>query len=140
MDKLEYGPGFLLWQTTMMWQRLIKDVLEKSNITHPQFVIMALMLWSKENNMVITQAFIVQHSKLDKMTVSKSMKELILKRFMSRVECKKDTRFKNVFLTPSGEFLIKRLIPLVEKADNDFFKNVNQNELVNIFNQIVTYA
>ncbi len=44
-DKPEDSPGFLLWQTTITWQRLIKKALEFSGISHPQFVILAITLW-----------------------------------------------------------------------------------------------
>jgi MarR family transcriptional regulator, organic hydroperoxide resistance regulator len=40
-DRPEDSHGFLLWQTTMIWQRQIKQALEPYNISHAQFVIMA---------------------------------------------------------------------------------------------------
>lgn len=33
-DKPADSPGFLLWQTTITWQRLIKDALEPYDISH----------------------------------------------------------------------------------------------------------
>lgn len=44
-DKPEDSPGFLLWQTTMIWQRQIKRSLEPYDISHAQFVIMATLMW-----------------------------------------------------------------------------------------------
>lgn len=53
MSKLPFGfevpedsPGFLLWQTTMIWQRQIKKALEQYNVSHAQFVMMATLIWS----------------------------------------------------------------------------------------------
>lgn len=43
--KPEDSPGFLLWQTTIIWQRRIKKALESHDISHAQFVIMAILLW-----------------------------------------------------------------------------------------------
>ncbi len=42
-DAPEDSPGFLLWQTTISWQRMIKKALEPHDISHAQFVIMAIL-------------------------------------------------------------------------------------------------
>ena len=76
-DKPEDSPGFLLWQTTMVWQRQIKRALESYDISHPQFVIMATLMWFEAHHYDTTQILIVNWSKLDKMTVSKSLKKLV---------------------------------------------------------------
>lgn len=69
-DQPQDSPGFLLWQTSVIWQRLIKKTLETYDISHAQFVIMALLLWFEAHHYNITQTLIVNWSKLDKMTVS----------------------------------------------------------------------
>ena len=71
----EDSPGFLLWQTTISWQRMIKKALESHDISHAQFVIMAILLWWHSKEKDVTQIDIVTMSKLDKMTVSKSLKK-----------------------------------------------------------------
>ena len=68
-DRPEDSPGFLLWQTTMIWQRQIKRVLEAYDVSHAQFVIMATLMWFEAHNYDTTQISIVNWSKLDKMTV-----------------------------------------------------------------------
>jgi len=45
VDAPEDSLGFLLWQTTTFWHRLIKKALEPYGISHAQFVIMAILLW-----------------------------------------------------------------------------------------------
>ena len=120
-EKPEDSPGFLLWQTTVTWQRLIKKILEKHDISHAQFVIMALLLWFEEQGDEPHQALVADKSKLDKMTVSKSLKKLALQGFIIRIEHKKDTRAKSISLTQKGKNLIKKLVPLVEKIDDTLF-------------------
>ena len=73
----EDSPGLLLWQTTITWQRLIKNALIEYDISHPQFVIMAILLWFTEKGEDPTQIAIIRLSKLDKMTVSQSLKKLL---------------------------------------------------------------
>src|SRR5665213_3425618 len=105
--KPEQSPGFLLWQTTITWQRLIKKALEPYDISHAQFVIMAILLWFKEQGNEATQGIIINWSKLDKMTVSKSLKKLVSQKLVTRAENETDTRSKTVSLTHKGKNLIR---------------------------------
>ncbi|NQY42153.1 MAG: winged helix-turn-helix transcriptional regulator [Legionellales bacterium] len=88
----EDSPGFLLWQTTMSWQRLIKKKLEPYNISHSQFVILAILLWYKGKQIYVPQNNIIKMSKLDKMTISKSLRSLVSLGYVTREENIKDTR------------------------------------------------
>jgi DNA-binding MarR family transcriptional regulator len=140
-DKAEDSPGFLLWQTTMTWQRLIKKALDAYQISHPQFVILAITLWFESHKQNATQSVIIRQSKLDKMTVSKSLKKLVAEGFVERFEHAVDTRAKSVHLTKKGRALTSKLVVIVESIDDKFFgslKKTEQKSLVNILNQLVT--
>ena len=41
----EDSPGYVLWQLTMAWQRLIKQQLDPLDLTHTQFVLLAALAW-----------------------------------------------------------------------------------------------
>lgn len=114
-EKPEDSPGFLLWQTTITWQRHIKKALATYDITHPQFVIMALLLWLEAHRYDTTQTLIANWSKLDKMTVSTSLKKLVVRGYVHRMEHETDTRAKSVSLTSKGKDLARKLIPIVER-------------------------
>ena len=120
-EKPEDSPGFLLWQTTLMWQRRIKKALEEYDISHPQFVIMATLLWFGAHHYDTTQISIAQWTKLDKMTVSKSLLKLSILGLVRRMEHAQDTRAKSVVLTEKGIHLVRKLVPIVEQIDQDFF-------------------
>lgn len=139
-DKPEDSPGFLLWQTTVTWQRLIKKELDHFHISHAQFVILAILLWLNGKNQIATQLLIVKMSKLDKMTVSKSLKNLASQELLKRDEFEKDTRVKKIILTENGQKLAIKLVPIVEKIDADFFGKLNQKdqkEFIQLLNQIM---
>lgn len=141
VDKPEDSPGFLLWQTTITWQRLIKKALDIHNISHAQFVILAITLWFESKNHEVSQSLIIRQSKLDKMTVSKSFKKLVTEGYVKRMEHKEDTRAKAVYLTRKGKELISKLIPIVEKIDADFFgilKKNDQQSLINVLNNLIS--
>jgi DNA-binding MarR family transcriptional regulator len=135
VDVPEDSLGYLLWQTTITWQRKIKKSLEPFNISHAQFVILAILLWQTSKKLNTTQTTIANMSKLDKMTISKSLKKLSALKLVQRTEDKIDTRAKQVKLTPKGTELAKILVPIVEDIDSHFFgklepplqKNLLQN-------------
>lgn len=136
----EDSPGFLLWQTTITWQRLIKKALDAYNISHAQFVILAILLWFEEHGQDPTQIAIARLSKLDKMTVSKSLKKLVEQGYIRREESKKDTRAKWVYLTPKGKDLAAKLIPMVERIDAEFFgktPKTDQHLLIQILRRLM---
>lgn len=140
-EKPEDSPGFLLWQTTVIWQRLIKNALEPFEISHAQFVIMAILMWFEEHDYDAVQVSIVEWSKLDKMTVSQSLKKSAAQRLITRKEHKIDTRAKQVTLTDKGRTLIGKLIPVVESIDAQFFNAISKKDeqtLLTILNTLVS--
>ena len=126
--KPEDSPGFMLWQTTITWQREIKRALDPYDISHAQFVIMAMIKWFEEHQQDSTQIEIATLSKLDKMTVSNGLKKLVALGLVTRKEHEKDTRAKAMNLTTQGKVLITKLIPIVEGVDRDFFCTLADSE------------
>lgn len=142
-EKPEHSPGFLLWQTTITWQRQIKKALDPHDISHAQFVILANTLWFEGIKQTPTQILIARSTKLDKMTVSKSLKKLTEQGLIKRAEHKDDTRAKSVHLTTKGKAMASKLVPIVEKIDADFFGVLNeasQRSLINILADLVSKA
>ncbi|HEV2524195.1 MAG TPA: MarR family winged helix-turn-helix transcriptional regulator [Gammaproteobacteria bacterium] len=138
-DKPEDSPGFLLWQTTMIWQRQIKKALESYDISHAQFVIMATLMWFEAHHYDTTQISMVNWSKLDKMTVSQSLKKLVALGYVNRIEHETDTRAKSVSLTEKGKERVRTLVRIVEGVDSIFFGKAShkeQKDLVHIFSKL----
>ncbi len=131
-DKPEDSPGFLLWQTTTIWQRHIKKALEDYNVSHAQFVIMATLMWFETHGCDTTQIVIVHQTKLDKMTVSKSLKKLVSFGFVNRIEHETDTRAKSVSLTAKGKERVRTLVPIIEGIDSTFFSKASDQEQKNL--------
>ena len=139
-DTAQESPGFLLWQTTMLWQRRIKKALEEYDISHAQFVIMATLLWFEAHEYDTTQIAIANWSKLDKMTISKSLEKLVAMGLVNRVEHAVDTRAKTVSLTTQGKKLTHTLVPLVEGIDSNFFgvlSSAKQQSLIAILQTLI---
>ena len=139
-DTPKDSPGFLLWQTTIVWQRQIKRALEPYDISHAQFVIMATLLWFEAHHYDTTQILIVNWSKLDKMTVSKSLRNLAAFGCVSRIEHETDTRAKSVSLTEKGKEMVRTLVPIIEGIDRSFFGKTSDQEqqsLIHILSKLI---
>lgn len=121
-EKAEESSGFLLWQVTNLWQREIKKALEKYDLTHSQFVLLASIHWLTLHNQDVTQIVLSSHTKIDPMTTSTVLRMLQTKGLIMRQEHSTDTRAKTVALTDKGVTLVKQAVKTVEKFDDTFFK------------------
>lgn len=123
--------GFMFWKVTMLWQRHIKKALESFGITHAQFVILAILLWhqkTRQTDEELTQVGIISRSRLDKMSVSTSLKKLVELKLVTRSENTHDSRAKSVYLTHQGAKLTAEIVPIVEDVDEEFFGNLDSDK------------
>ena len=132
VERAEDSSGFLLWQVTSLWQQKIKKVLnEKYQLNHSQFVIMTSIHWLTLHNNEVTQVSLAQHTKMESMNVSQVLKSLQSKNYIIRREHPTDTRAKIVFLSLTGEQLIKQAIVDVDIVDKNFFKKLGKIDAFN---------
>ncbi len=132
-DKAEDSTGFLLWQVTNLWQREIKKALQKYDLTHAQFVLLASMYWLELHHQEVTQVILSEHTKIDPMTTSTVLRTLQSKKYIKRHEHAIDTRAKTVMLTENGKKISKEAVKTVEKFDKDFFAKLGSK--TNEFNK-----
>ncbi|MEM8939999.1 MAG: MarR family transcriptional regulator [Bacteroidota bacterium] len=130
-DKPEDNSGYLLWQTTMIWQRQMNRELSKIGLTHTQFVILASLAWLSKRQNKISQKDIADDSNTDRMMVSKILGKLQQKKYIKRQENEKDTRSKLVFLTEKGVIKLQIALRHVEITDNKFFSEVAEDKYFN---------
>lgn len=123
------SPGYLLGQVTMLWQRKLKKVLDPLNLTQTQFVLLAALGWLSKKNNVVTQVEIANQSNTDRMMVSKVLRTLEKKKFISRQEHPTDTRAKVIKLTTDGAKVLQIALTAVENADTAFFSVLSTNLL-----------
>ncbi|WP_125723423.1 MarR family winged helix-turn-helix transcriptional regulator [Flavobacterium ustbae] len=125
--KPEDSPGYLLGQLTMLWQRKQKKVLDPLDLTQTQFVLLAALGWLSKKSDAVTQVEIANQSNSDRMMVSKVLRTLEEKAFITRQEHTTDTRAKTIKLTSSGELILQKAIIEIENADLDFFSELEEN-------------
>lgn len=117
----EDSPGYLLGQLTMLWQRKLKRVLDPLDLTHTQFALLCALAWLSRESDQVTQADIANQGNADRMMVSKVLRTMEEKKFITRQEHATDTRAKTIKLTRDGEKVLQKAILSVESADLDFF-------------------
>ena len=113
--------GLIIWKVSTLWQRKIKENLNKINLTHTQFVILASIQELSERDEIITQKEISDFSSVDTMTVSSVLRLLEKKNLITRITHPKDTRANKIEMTSEGEQIIHVAIPIVEAVDDEFF-------------------
>ena len=118
----EDSPGYLLGQLAMLWQRKQKRVLDPLDLTHTQFALLCALAWLSRDSDKVTQVDIATQGNADTMMVSKVLRTLEEKKFITRHEHPTDTRAKTIKLTPDGEIVLQKAIISVEAADMDFFQ------------------
>jgi DNA-binding MarR family transcriptional regulator len=120
--------GYLLYHLTMLMQRKMKRELDKLDITHTQFVILASSYMLSKKNESVTQIGIANQSKMDKMMVSKVLRTLQSKGLITRQEHLTDTRAKMILLTEDGIRLFQKAFVIVKQVEKEFFRCL-ENEI-----------
>lgn len=115
--------GLLFWQSSMLWQRKVKQALQSYDLTHTQFVILAVIEELSEQEICITQKKISDFSMIDVMTISSTVRLLEKKKLVFRTSNKTDTRANSISNTESGRNILKQAVMQVEQIDKAFFFN-----------------
>ena len=121
--------GFIIWNTTNLWQRKIKEKLDPHGITHVQFLLLnTLASLNKDADRAITQRMVSVHSGCDKMMVSKVLRTLEEKKLILRKDHVSDTRSKSLLITTKGMDLLKVATPAFLQAESLFFESLGKKE------------
>ena len=132
--------GLLFWQSSMLWQRKIKQILQSYNLTHTQFVILAVIEELTEQDVCITQKKISDFSMIDVMTVSSTVRLLEKKGLIYRLPHKTDTRANSISNTEKGKICLKQAVIDVEGIDRTFFFNSDEEnaQFKNMLSQLLS--
>ncbi|WP_342644846.1 MarR family transcriptional regulator [Mucilaginibacter sp. CSA2-8R] len=126
----EENSGYLLWQVTMQWQLSMNRALGKFGLTLTQFSLMAGLYWLNQKQQAVTQQQLADYANTDKMMTSKVLMVLEKKQLLERVKDPDDSRAKQLKITSKGTDLLRDAYVIVNKVDDDFFKNVVQDKPV----------
>ncbi|MCU1417869.1 MAG: winged helix-turn-helix transcriptional regulator [Schumannella sp.] len=124
------SPGFLLWHTTMRWQRAIAAALHPLDLTHVQFVLLASAWWLNQAGESPNQVRLAAQAGVDVKMASEVIRRLEGKQLLTRHADPIDARARVLVVTPAGTALARRAIEVVEDVDAEFFSPVDAAPLV----------
>ena len=127
--KADDSPGFLLWKLTALWQQKLAEVLAAHGITQTQYAILASLRWFEEQGEPPNQAHLAQHTRIDKMTLSKALRRMETQHLVKRKPSKDDSRAMDVMFTAKGRKLIPKAVMDIEAADAEFFGRLGVQDL-----------
>ncbi len=119
------SPGFLLWQVTLRWQRMVSAALGPLELTHVQFVLLACAWWLNEDGRRPSQVEVARQAGTDIKMTSEVLRSLERKGLLDRLADEGDARARQVVVTRKGKALAPRAIAAVEAVDADFFEAVS---------------
>lgn len=128
-EQADDSPGFLLWQVTALWQARIAATLEPLRLTQTQYAILASLRWFEECGEQPTQRHLVEHARLDKMTLSKAIRKLEGAGMVSRHASPHDARATEIRFTARGRRTIEKAVVSVEETDALFFAALSNRRL-----------
>ena len=116
------SPGFLLWRTTLRWQREIVAALQPLGLTHVQFVVLATVWWmTRDGAAQPSQREVADAAGIDAMMTSQVLRALERRELAVRRADGSDSRIRRLAVTAEGAELAQDAIRIVEAADREFF-------------------
>ncbi|WP_374008368.1 MarR family winged helix-turn-helix transcriptional regulator [Leifsonia sp. LS-T14] len=119
-DGPQSSPGLLLWRVTNAWQRAIRTALAPHDLTHVQFVLLAILTASDPDE-TLTQRDLADRASTDEMMTSQVLRTLEQKGLVRRLPHPDDRRARAITPTPAGVALVNDANAAVETADRDYF-------------------
>ena len=130
------SPGFLLWRTTMRWQRTLASALAPLDLTHVQFVLLACAWWASEAGERPNQVHLAGLAGIDVKMTSEVVRRLEGKQLLRRVADPTDARSKVIEVTPAGADAARRAVEIVESADAEFFDAAGERDVVGMLRSL----
>jgi DNA-binding MarR family transcriptional regulator len=119
------SPGFLLWRSANLHQRLQRLALRGLGLTPTEFSLLACFSYlSQRSGRPISQAEVGEHAGLDKMVVSDATRALEEKNLVVRNRSDHDARVMVVELSPAGRRVCNEALAVVEAVDARFFTGI----------------
>ncbi|MFE9429058.1 MarR family winged helix-turn-helix transcriptional regulator [Kitasatospora sp. NPDC006697] len=137
MSGPEQSPGFLLWHTTLRWQREIAAALGPLDLTHVQFVLLAYTWWLNSQGQQPNQLALATGTSTDAKMVSQVVRTLEAKGLVRRETDPADTRAKLLRVTEAGAALAPLAIEAVDAADARFFAPVPREAAVSLLRRLL---
>ena len=120
-----HGPdnslGFVLWRVTHAWQRFLEQRLIPLGLTHLRWALLIGLGWLTREGGEVSQRHLADFLAMQPMQVSQVLVAMEKADLVMRRASVSDGRAFALALTPAGEKLLRRAMPVVEAAHGSFF-------------------
>jgi len=123
-----FGAGFMLWQVTNGWQRVVRAALAPTGLTYVQIVLLAGLKDKLADGAAVSQAALAQALGADPMMTSQVLRTLETAGLVKRERNPADTRSRLLSLTAEGKAQLAAALPLIETVDREFFDVLGRRE------------
>jgi DNA-binding MarR family transcriptional regulator len=113
--------GYRLWRVHHLWKRQIERRLRAIGLTRTQYLLLVATLFLIAKGEAPSQIRLSNFTLVEKMKVSKTLRELEDRGYLSRKPTPGDRRANRLELTPPGEELLRRAFVISTEAHGKFF-------------------
>jgi DNA-binding MarR family transcriptional regulator len=118
----EQIPGYLLWQVSKLWQRKLNAALSDLKLSSTQAIILINVPRLNKEQRTVTQMLLAEVTKIDRMTVSQSIRTLETKGLVKRITATSNKRAYHVELTEIGGKIATKAMRCIATAHDAFFQ------------------
>jgi DNA-binding MarR family transcriptional regulator len=119
--------GYRLWQVHYAWHREIERQLDTLTLTHLQYVLLAATNHLLNAGQVPSQTALAQYTKIEKMMVSKNLRQLEERGYVARKPHPDNGRANSIDLTAAGRTILQRAFKAAGAAHESFFGAVGSD-------------
>jgi len=117
-------PGYLLWQVSKLWQRKLNTALSDLKLSSTQAVILINVPRLNQEKRTVTQMLLADVTKVDRMTISQSIRTLERKALIKRLVAANNKRAYHVELTEAGSEIAMQAAKRIMAAHQEFFSSL----------------
>src|SRR5579863_7510978 len=114
--------GYRLWRVHYLWKREIERRLRSIGLTRMQYLLLVATLFLISRGEAPSQIRLSNFTLVEKMKVSKTLRLLEERGYLSRKPTPGDRRTNRLELTASGEELLRRAFAVSAEAHAKFFR------------------
>ena len=124
----EQSTGLLFWQASTLWRRSVELALHPHGITYVQFVLLEALSHLTRSGEQISQNDLAAFTKRDVTITSQVLRVLEKRNLVTRVTDQNDARARQLAVTEAGLAILETAIQIVETADEQFFKALDDKQ------------
>jgi len=117
----ENAVGFVMWRIVGRYQREMDRALAAIDLTHLQFMLLAIVAWFGRSGLAVTQIDLARSGGIQPMQVSQTIRVLETKKLLSRMRSSTDTRAKRVEVTSAGLKSLRNAMPIAIEVQRKLF-------------------